>query len=150
MGLFAGNDHGLVGTLVSTTNESGATVQAVLPQIQIASSSGAAVPAATAADPTFTRTIGAPNFATNQGASSVSPANATLVAAARAGRHSVTFTNITGTQPVYFVNAANITGVSTGFFLAGTVGASVTIPTSTNVYATSPTAAQTLGVLETY
>lgn len=112
--------------------------------------SGAAQPAGTALDPINTSERGAANFATTQAASSISPANATLIVAARAGRRSVTLTNITGTQPVYFVNAANATGVTTGFFLAPTAGASVTIATAAAIYATSPTAAQTIGVVETY
>lgn len=53
MGLFAGNDHGLLGTVVTTTNESGASVQAILPQVQTVSSTGAAMPAANSADPAY-------------------------------------------------------------------------------------------------
>jgi len=94
--------------------------------------------------------VGGSSIATSQAASSVSSAAATQVVAARANRRSVTFTNITGTQPVYFVPDNRTTGVTTGLFLAGTAGASITIPTTAAVFATSPTAAQTLGVLETF
>lgn len=104
----------------------------------------------TTTNPIIERSVGSPSFATSQAASSISPANATQVVATRTGRRSVTFTNITGTQPVYFITAANATGTTTGFFLAGTAGASVTIPTTAAVFATSPTAAQTLGVLEVF
>lgn len=105
---------------------------------------------ATAATPSFEKSVGSDNFATSQAASSVSPAAANQVVAARAGRRAVTFTNITGTQPTYFINANRTDGPTTGFFLAGTAGASVTIATSAAVFATSPTAAQTLGVVETF
>lgn len=107
-------------------------------------------PQGSVTNPTYERAVGSPSFDTTQATSSVSPANALQVVAARSGRRSVTFTNITGTQPVYFVASAVATGTTTGFFLAGTVGASVTIPTTAAVFATSPTAAQTLGVLENY
>ncbi len=102
----------------------------------------------TAAAPSYEQSVGSPNIATSQATSSVSPAAATQVVAARAGRRAVTFTNITGTQPVYF-GPSGVT-VSTGFFLAGTAGATLTIPTGAAVSATSPTAAQTIGVLEVY
>lgn len=99
-----------------------------------------------AATPAYEQAVGSPNIATSQATSPTG--TATQVVAARAGRRSVTFTNITGSQPVYF-GASGVTA-TTGFFLAGTVGASVTIPTSAAVFAISPTAAQTLGVLEVY
>jgi len=105
---------------------------------------------ATAATPEFNRTVGGSTFATNQSGSSVSPAAAIQVVGARAGRQSVLISNITGTQPVYFTATAATTGVTTGFFLAGAVGASVTIATSAAIFATSPTAAQTISYLENY
>lgn len=111
--------------------------------------SGAA-PGSSASTTTFEKSVGSDNFATAQAPTSVSPAAALQVVAARAGRRGVTFTNITGTQPTYFLSANRTDGVTTGFFLAGTVGASVTIATSAAVFATSPTAAQTLGVVETF
>ena len=102
-----------------------------------------------AQDPFYVTQGAAPgNIATSQAASSISPAAATQIVAARPGRASVTFTNITGTQPIYF-GPSGVT-VSTGLFLAGTAGASITIPTSAAVFATSPTAAQTISVLEAY
>lgn len=104
----------------------------------------------TSANPTFEKSVGSDAFATGQNASSVSPANAALIVPARAGRRSVTISNLTGSQPVFFVAAANTTGATTGFGIAGTVGASVTIPTSAAVYATSPTAAQSLSYIETF
>lgn len=107
-------------------------------------------PQGSVTNPTYERAVGSPSFDTTQAPSSVSPANALQVVAARSGRRSVTFTNITGTQPVYFVTSAVATGVTTGFFLAGTAGATVTIATTAAVFATSPTAPQTLGVLETF
>lgn len=90
------------------------------------------------------------SFATTQAASSVSPAAATLLVAARPGRRSVTLTNITGTQDIYIVPDNRTTGVSTGFLLAGTKGASLTLATNAALYGTSPTAAQTIGVMETF
>lgn len=102
------------------------------------------------ATPSFTRSVGSTTMATGQAASSVSPAAATLIVPARAGRQSVVISNITGTQPVYIVDSAATTGATTGFFIAGTAGASVTIATAAAIYATSPTAAQTLSYLENY
>lgn len=102
----------------------------------------------TVAAPEFNRNVGSPTIATNQAASSLSPAGASQIVPARSGRQSVIITNITGTQPVY-LGASGVT-VSTGLFLAGSVGASVTIVTSAAIFATSPTAAQTLSYLENY
>lgn len=150
MGLYPGNDHGLVGSVISTTDESGATVRAILPQFQIVSSTGAAAPAGTTADPFYNRINGSASIATSQATSSVSPANAILLVAARTGRQSVTITNITGTQPVFLVNAANATGATTGAYLGAAAGSSITINTAAAVYGTSPTAGQTVGVLEAF
>lgn len=93
---------------------------------------------------------GSASIATSQSATSVSPAAATLLVAARSGRRTVVFTNITGTQPVYLTATAVTTGVTTGFFIAGAAGASATISTAAAVYGTSPTAAQTVSVMETF
>lgn len=103
-----------------------------------------------ASSPSFSRSVGSATFATTQAATSISPAAATLLVAARAGRQSVMITNITGTQPIYLVATAATTGVTTGFFLAGAAGATVTLSTAAAVYGTSPTAAQTVSILENY
>lgn len=103
-----------------------------------------------ATSPSFFRSVGGSTLAMGQAASSLSPANATLIVAARTGRQSVMLSNVTGTQPVYFVSTAVGTGVTTGFFLAGTAGATITIATAAAIYATSPTAAQTVSYLENY
>lgn len=105
---------------------------------------------ATASAPSFSRSVGSATFATTQAATSVSPAAATLLVAARTGRQSVMITNITGTQPIYLTSTSSTTGATTGFFLAGAAGATVTLSTSAAVYGTSPTAAQTVSVLENY
>lgn len=104
----------------------------------------------TSANPTYERSVGSDNLATNQVATSVSPAASLLIVAARAGRRSVTITNITGTQPVYIKSTSTTDGATTGFYLAAAVGASVTIAYTGALYGTSPTAAQTLAVMETY
>lgn len=116
--------------------------------IQTAPATGSAGSAASS--PSFGRSVGGSTLATGQVATSVSPAAAVQIVAARAGRQSVTITNNTGTQPVYFVATAATTGVTTGFFLAGALGATVTIATAAAVFATSPTAAQTLSFMENY
>lgn len=100
--------------------------------------------------PLFTAAAGSPSFATAQAATSVSPAAAIQLVAARAGRRSVTITNITGTQPVYILTTNAITGVTTGDYIPSTAGSSKTIPTVAAVFGTSPTAAQTVSVLETF
>jgi hypothetical protein len=142
--------RGYPGVTVSTTGTDGKTYRQVVPAFTLVDSAGANAGAGTAASPTITQDQGTGSFATSQAVSSLSPAAATSVVAARAGRQSVTFSTITGTQPVYFVASAVTTGVTTGFFLAGTAGATVTISTSAQVFATSPTAAQTLGVIEVF
>lgn len=103
-----------------------------------------------ASSPSFSRSVGSATFSTTQAATSISPAAATLLVAARAGRQSVMITNITGTQPIYLVATAATTGATTGFFLAGAAGATVTLSTAAAVYGTSPTAAQTVSILENY
>jgi len=115
-----------------------------------AASDASGNPQGSLANPTYERSVGSGAFATSQASSSLSPATSLQVVAARSGRRSVTITNITGTQPVYFTATAVTTGLTTGFFLAGTVGASVTMQTTAAVFATSPTAAQTLGIMETF
>lgn len=107
-------------------------------------------PGGAAANPSFTRSVGSSTIATAQAATSVSPAAATQLVAARAGRQSVMITNITGTQPIYFTATAATTGVTTGYFLAAAVGATVTLSTAAAVFGTSPTAAQTVSVMENY
>lgn len=102
----------------------------------------------TVSSPSSNRSVGSATLSTAQANSSTSPAAATLIVPARAGRQSVVISNITGTQPVYL--GANGVLVTTGLFVAGAVGASVSIPTAAAVYATSPTAAQTLSYMETY
>lgn len=104
--------------------------------------------AGTAANPLMTSTPGSANVATSQAASSISPAAGTLLVAARANRRSVTITNITGAQPIY-VGGSGVT-VATGDFIPGTAGSSKTYPTTAALYGTSPTAAQTVSVVETY
>lgn len=100
--------------------------------------------------PEFNRNVGANNVATGQVTSSISPAAAVQVVAARAGRQSVVISNVTGTQPVYFITSAGTTGATTGFFLAGTAGATVTISTTAAIFATSPTAGQVISYWENY
>lgn len=116
----------------------------------ITTSTASTSPGGAAANPSFSRSVGSPTAATNQAATSVSPATSTLIVPARAGRQSVVISNITGTQPVYFTATAVTTGVTTGFFLAGTAGATVSIGSAAAIYGTSPTAAQTLSYWENY
>lgn len=120
---------------------------AASPLVTSASASSAG---STAAAPSYARSVGSASIATSQAATSISPAAATLLVAARAGRQSVVISNITGTQPVFIVATAATTGATTGFFIAGTAGASVTVSTSAAIYGTSPTAAQTVSILETF
>ncbi len=134
----------------ATPTSGNVTNTGVIPAMAVVDQNGAATAAGSQTDPTFHRSVGGATIATAQAATSISPANATLLVAARAGRQSVVITNITGTQPVYLVSAANATGATTGFFMAGTAGASVTIATQAAIYGTSPTAAQTVAVLENY
>lgn len=118
--------------------------------IPVSSTAAAGSPGSAAATPSYQRSVGSASFATSQAPTSVSPAAALQVVAARAGRQAVTITNLTGTQQTFLLATNATTGVTTGFPLAAAVGASVTIATAAAVFATSPTAAQTLGILETF
>jgi hypothetical protein len=133
-------------TLNGTRQSDGSYVQTV----SLASTAGTAAPVGTTADPFYNRIIGAATIATSQAATSISPATSLLLVAARTGRQSVTITNITGTQPVFLVSTANATGATTGAYLGAAAGSSVTINTSAAIYGTSPTAGQTVSVLEAY
>lgn len=104
----------------------------------------------TVANPTYERAVGSPTIVTAQVVTSISPATSLLVVAARAGRRAVMIANITGTQPVFLKSAADATGATTGFYVAGVAGATITVPYAGALYATSPTAAQTLSVMEVY
>lgn len=130
--------RGLIGVLMRITGADGNTRAGVAEAVTLVDSSG---------NPAVTGS-GTSNVATSQAASSVSPAAATQIVAARSGRASVTITNITGTQPTY-LGPSGVT-TATGLFLAGAAGASVTISTAAAIFGTSPTAAQTLSVLESY
>lgn len=74
-------------------------------------------------------------------------ANGTLLAAARPGRHAVTIINH-GTTIVYVGDLGLTT--STGAYLAGVAGASITIPADTAVYGIVGTGTQAVSVLETF
>lgn len=74
-------------------------------------------------------------------------ATSTLVSAARLGRNAVTVENL-GTTAVY-LGASGVTA-ATGLLLPGSVGATVTIPTSGAVYGVAATGTQSVAVLETY
>lgn len=72
---------------------------------------------------------------------------ATLIVPARAGRNSVTITNMGTTQ--FFLGNSNVT-TANGFPVPGAVGASMTIPTSAAVYGIVGASTQAVGYLETY
>lgn len=105
--------------------------------------------AGTSTNPTYERAVGSDGLATGQNPSAVNSGAGAQIVGARAGRRSVTITNVTGSQAVYLggpgVTAAN------GFFLAGTVGAAVTLAYTGPVFGTSPGAtAQVLSYAETF
>lgn len=72
--------------------------------------------------------------------------SATLVAAARAGRTSVTITSTSAV--IFYVGATGVTA-STGHYVAGVAGASVTISTQAAIYAVGASNL-TVSVLEVY
>lgn len=88
---------------------------------------------------------GAPNVATAQ--VSVTTGNIS-VASARALRRAITVTNVTGTSVIYCGN----TGVSTstGTYLGGTAGSSITLNTTAAIFCTVAATTQTVTVAETY
>lgn len=138
--------RGYPGTLVTGTDSAGATRRFVIPAFSIADASGNPAGAGTTASPSISQSQGSGSIATSQVAAATGAAN--QLVAARAGRNAVTITNITGAQQVY-VGATGVTA-ATGFLLPAVVGASVTIPTSAAVFGISLTAAQTVGILETF
>lgn len=91
--------------------------------------------------------------ATNAGSASIATAQVSVttgnitVVAARAGRFEATIINH-GTTAVFL----GVTGVSitTGIFLPGVVGASVTLPTAAAIFGTVASGTQTVSVLETF
>lgn len=93
----------------------------------------------------LTSTGGAPNLATAQ--VSVTTGNIS-VAAARTGRRAVTVTGITGTSAIYCGNTGVTT--STGTYLAGTVGSSITLNTTAAIFCTVAVTTQTVTVAETF
>lgn len=142
--------RGTPGFTVSVTASNGTTYRPLIPAVSLVDSTGVAVGGGSSATPGFSQSVGSSNLAMGQAATSVSPTTSAQIVAARAGRQSVTITNNTGTQDVFLTAASVITGATTGFMLAGIKGASVTLPTSAAVFATSPTAAQTLSYVENY
>ncbi|HEY7298559.1 MAG TPA: hypothetical protein VH684_11540 [Xanthobacteraceae bacterium] len=73
--------------------------------------------------------------------------SATQIVSARAGRNQLVIANH-GTTAVYIGGSGVAT--STGILLPGTVGATITIPTSAAVYGIVASGSQTVGVLEGY
>lgn len=88
---------------------------------------------------------GAPNLATAQ--VSVTTGNIS-VAAARALRRAVTITNVTGTSAIYCGNTGVAT--TTGTYLGGTAGSSITLNTTAAIFCTVASITQTVTVAETY
>ncbi|MBB4857019.1 hypothetical protein HNO88_000316 [Novosphingobium chloroacetimidivorans] len=102
----------------------------------------------TSTNPMIERAIGSDALVTGQNPSSANSGAALQVVPARAGRRSVTITNITGTQVLYVGNAG-VTAAN-GFPLAAVAGASVSLPFTGPVFALSAGAAQTIGFAETF
>lgn len=88
---------------------------------------------------------GTSNFATSQ--VTIATSNTSTVSA-RAGRRSVTITNITGTQPIYCSGTAATTG--NGQFIPGVPGASFTTSTAAAINCIAVSSAQTVSVAEAY
>lgn len=88
---------------------------------------------------------GSTNFSTAQ--VSVATSN-TATVAARAGRYSVTITNITGTQPIYCSGA--IATVGNGQYIPAVAGANFTVSTSAAINCIASTSAQTVSIAEAY
>jgi hypothetical protein len=147
---YHSNQRGVPGFTVSIVGSSGATNRTVIPAVALVDSAGATIGGGSAAAPTFSQDVGSATLAMGQAATSISPAAATQIVASRTGRQSVTITNVTGTQDIYLTATNVTTGLTTGFMLAGVKGAAITLSTSAAVFATSPTAAQTLSYVESY
>ena len=96
------------------------------------------------ADPDVTRSIGASTIGTNQGSATTTSAQAIP---ARAGRQSVTLVNESTTVIRY--GAAGVS-TATGAYLAGVVGASVTINTAAAVHAVVATGTAAFSYVEVY
>lgn len=75
-------------------------------------------------------------------------ATATLIAAGRNQRNSITVTNTTAVA-IYLGNSSGVT-TSTGTLLPGVIGASLTLPYDGAVYGISSTGSNTVTVAETY
>ena len=99
---------------------------------------------ATTASASVSTSPGAANFATNQ--VSVTSA-ATAIVAARATRRAVLIINH-GTTDVY-IGGATVT-TATGILLAGSEGASISIPTTAAVYGIVASGTQAVSYIEVY
>jgi len=72
---------------------------------------------------------------------------ATLIAASKSGIDKVTIENL-GTTPVY-IGKSNVSATN-GFLLPGTIGASITLSATTDIYGIVATGTQAVAVLETF
>ena len=91
---------------------------------------------------------GSANWAPNQ-ATVPSTADGGLIAAARPTRQSITIQNL-GTTIVWLGSQSTGLLATNGFQLPGTIGATVTIPTTAAVYGLAATGTATVAILETY
>lgn len=73
----------------------------------------------------------------------------TALVAARAGRRTLTLSNITGTFPVYCTSAVTATAAN-GFAIAASVGATITLSYTGGLSCIAPGGAQTVSVTEIY
>jgi hypothetical protein len=112
--------------------------------VSIVDASGNPAGGGTTANPTFTQSQGSGNFAPAQATVSTT---ATQIVAARSGRNAVTIIN-GGTVDV-FIGGSGVT-TTTGALLAGTKGASLTIPTGAAVYGIVATGTEPVSAFETY
>lgn len=134
------NDFAQAGVPVALANGTTAFSQLVTS----VDGTGTALPVGSTADPYASRQLGSGALANNQVAVGTT---GTLVVAARTGRQSVTISS-TSAVVFYIGNAVGVTA-STGLYVAGTAGASITINTAAAVYAVGVSAV-TLSYLEAY
>lgn len=144
-------DDRRIGPIIQAYGEDGILREYILSGFIALNADGTNAPSGSSTSPVFVNAApgaGSASIATSQSPSSASSATALSIVAARAGRISVTLTNITGSAAAYL----GPTGVTTatGFFLAAVPGAAVTLYTSAAVFGVSPGTAQNFAVVETF
>lgn len=137
------NGYTVVGSIVSTTDENGAAIRAVLPQVQVVGAGGTAQPAGTAADPRYVQSPPLPGGTDRSGTATTTSGG--LFVAANANRRGLVGQNVSGVSIGFneFNGTAAIGSAGTYTVAAGQAFA-ISTSSRVNFIAASGTAAVTI------